>query len=482
MAEYQGYVAPVGQAPSYAEALQKRMDRIQEQQRQNVELLMKVQQDKNELRAKQLERLYGFKTNGWGDMPVQMFNEQRQRVTDKLKSNAYTTLEDFYTDLNSLNSTHSFFTNHYDVTNPVMQETMKYAVNPGLYPDKTKRVLDTPETASRKFQLQRDLGIQNYTIGDNGEITIEIDDPNEATGKKQVSLFDSPYAGNVVAYGPEIDWNFVAPEIVSLDYDNLANQAVNNGKTGNQFVSDMLPQTTARVLEDPALMVSAQRLWIQRNGSEQVDKNKGDANEQYARLYADAVLTPFKDQKKLFAPQRVSTGRASGTTKPDPILSVVGKQVQVNVPQIPGVGKARNIVFGRKPEKETGYRYALVNIADSKEGVTQVNMSNLISQDLKDELEGDVMVTPRNITFLKDRMVILNATTSDGRDLGDITVPYGTTEADEIDAILQEVYGPQYPISLWQSGQIARLSGAPQTQQSNIGVNPNGYKLNGGRK
>lgn len=470
MAEYQGYVAPVGQAPSYAEALQKRMDRIQEQQRQNVELLMKVQQDKNELRAKQLERLYGFKTNGWGDMPVQMFNEQRQRVTDKLKSNAYTTLEDFYTDLNSLNSTHSFFTNHYDVTNPVMQETMKYAVNPGLYPDKTKRVLDTPETASKKFQLQRDLGIQGYTIGDNGEITIEIDDPTGDTGRKQVSLFDSPYAGNVVAYGPEIDWNFVAPETVSLEYDNLVNQAINNGKTGNQIVSEMLPQVTARVLEDPAFMVSAQRLWMQQNGSAVVDQNKGDANEQYARLYADAVLTPFKDQKKLFAPQRVSTGRASGTTKPDPILSVVGKQVQVNVPQIPGVGKARNIVFGRKPEKETGYRYALVNIADSKEGVTQVNMSNLISQDLKDELEGDVMVTPRNITFLKDRMVILNATTSDGRDLGDITVPYGTTEADEIDAILQEVYGPQYPISLWQNGEIARLGGAPQTQQNNIGT------------
>lgn len=470
MAEYQGYVAPVGQAPSYAEALQKRMDRIQEQQRQNVELLMKVQQDKNELRAKQLERLYGFKTNGWGDMPVQMFNEQRQRVTDKLKSNAYTTLEDFYTDLNSLNSTHSFFTNHYDVTNPVMQETMKYAVNPGLYPDKTKRVLDTPETASRKFQLQRDLGIQNYTIGDNGEITIEIDDPNEATGKKQVSLFDSPYAGNVVAYGPEIDWNFVAPETVSLEYDNLANQAVNNGKTGNQFVSDMLPQTTARVLEDPALMVSAQRLWMQQTGSAQVDKDKGDANEQYARLYAEAVLNPFKGQRKVYAPQRVSTG-GGGATKPDPILSVVGKPVQVDVPQIPGIGKAKNIVFGRKPEKETGYEYSLPNIAESKAGVTQVNMSRLVSSDLKDELEGDVMVTPRNIRFLKDRMVIVNATTSDGTSVGDISVPYESTEASDIAAIIQEVYGPQYPISLWQSGEIARaLGGAPQTQQNNIGT------------
>lgn len=468
MAEYQGYVAPVGQAPSYSEALQKRMDRIQEQQRQNVELLMKVQQDKNELRAKQLERLYGFKTNGWGDMPVQMFNEQRQRVTDKLKSNAYTTLEDFYTDLNSLNSTHSFFTNHYDVTNPVMQETMKYAVNPGLYPDKTKRVLDTPETASQKFQLQRDLGIQGYTIGDNGEITIEIDDQ---TGRKQMSLFDSPYAGNVVAYGPEIDWNFVAPETVSLDYDNLLNQAVNNGKTGNQFVSEMLPQVTARVLEDPSMMVSAQRLWMQQNGSAEVDKSKGEANEQYAKFYADAVLTPFKDQKRLFAPQRISTGRASGTTKPDPILSVVGKQVRVEPEAIPGFGKARNRVFGIKPEKETGYEYSLPNIAESKVGVTQVNMSRLVSSDLRDQLEGDVMVTPRNIRFLKDRMVIVNATTSDGTSVGDISVPYESTEASDIAAIIQEVYGPQYPISLWQSGEIARaLGGAPQTQQNNIGT------------
>jgi hypothetical protein len=470
MAEYQGYVAPVGQAPSYAEALQKRMDRIQEQQRQNVELLMKVQQDKNELRAKQLERLYGFKTNGWGDMPVQMFNEQRQRVTEKLKSNAYTTLDDFYTDLNSLNSTHSFFTNHYDVTNPVMQETMKYAVNPGLYPDKTKRVLDTPETASQKFQLQRDLGIQGYTIGENGEITIDIDDPTGGTGREQVSLFDSPYAGNVVAYGPEIDWNFVAPEIVSLDYDNLANQAVNNGKTGNQFVSDMLPQVTTRVLEDPALTVSAQRLWMQQNGSAQVDEIKGKANEQYARLYAEAVLNSFKGQRKVYAPSGVSTGRASGTTKPEPILSVVGKQVQVEAPQRADE-RALNVIRRRGAPKETGYEYALPNIAESKAGVTQVNMSELVSQDLRDELEGDVMVTPRNIRFLENRMVIVNAATSDGKNIGDISVPYESTEANDIAAIIKEVYGPQYPIILWRNGEIARiLGGAPQTQQNNIGT------------
>lgn len=477
MAEYQGYVAPVGQATSYSEALQKRMDRIQEQQRQNVDLLMKVQQDKNELRAKQLERLYGFKTNGWGDMPVQMFNEQRQRVTDKLKSNAYTTLEDFYTDLNSLNTTHSFFTNHYDVTNPVMQETMKYAVNPGLYPDKTKRVLGDQTTAARKFQLQRDLGIQGYTIGDNGEITIEIDDLGEATGRKQVSLFDNPYAGNVVAYSPEVDWNFVPPETVSTDYYNLNAQAVNNGKTGNQFVSEMLPQVTARVLEDPALMVSAQRLYVQQNGSAEVDKAKGEANEQYARLYADAILNPYKGQRKLFAPQRVSTGRASGAAKPEPILSVVGRPVEVEVPQMPGV-KGYKRMLGIIPQKESGYEYALPNIAESKAGVTEVNMSGLVSSDLRDQLEGDVMVTPRNIRFLKDRMVIVNATASDGTSVGDISVPYKTTEANEIAAILKEVYGPQFPIEVWRDGGVARaLGGAPQTQAT-FNANPGGTKFN----
>jgi hypothetical protein len=283
-------------------------------------------------------------------------------------------------------------------------------------------------------------------------------------------LFDSPYAGNVVAYGPEIDWNFVAPEIVSLDYNNLANRAVNNGKTGNQFVSDMLPQATARVLEDPALMVSAQRLWMQQNGSAEVDKNSGDANEQYARLYAEAVLNPFKGQRKIYAPQRISTGRAGGSTKPEPILSVVGRQVQIDQLLDPAASGAYRFMR-RNPKKETGYEYALPNIADSKAGVTQVNMSRLVSQDLRDELEGDVMVTPRNIRFLEDRMVIVNAATSDGKDIGDISVPYESTEANDIAAIIKEVYGPQYPISLWRSGEIARaLDGAPQTQQNNIGT------------
>jgi hypothetical protein len=255
-----------------------------------------------------------------------------------------------------------------------------------------------------------------------------------------------------------------------LDYDNLANQAVNNGKTGNQFVSDMLPQVTTRVLEDPAFMTSAQRLWMQQNGSAQVDESKGEASEQYARLYAEAVLNPFKGQRKVYAPSGVSTGRAGGATKPDPILSVVGSQVQVEAFQRPDE-RALNIIRRRGAPKETGYEYSLPNIADSKADVTQVNMSRLVSQDLRDELEGDVMVTPRNIRFLEDRMVIVNAATSDGTSVGDISVPYESTEANDIAAIIKEVYGPQYPISLWQSGEIARaLGGAPQMQQNNIGT------------
>jgi hypothetical protein len=209
------------------------------------------------------------------------------------------------------------------------------------------------EDIDKAIEVLKPDSMKGYTIGDNGEINIEISDSNEATGKKPLSLFDNPYAGNIVAYGPELDWNFVAAEIVSLDYDNLANQAVNNGKTGNQFVSDMLPQVTTRVLEDPALMVSAQRLWMQQNNSAEVDKNSGDANEQYARLYAEAVLKPFKGQRKVYAPSGVSTGRASGTTKPEPILSVVGKQVQVEAPQRADE-RALNVIRRRGAPQETG--------------------------------------------------------------------------------------------------------------------------------
>ena len=471
MAEYQGYVAPVGQAPSYSEALQKRMDRIQEQQRQNVELLMKVQQDKNELRAKQLERLYGFKTNGWGDMPVQMFNEQRQRVTDKLKSNAYTTLEDFYTDLNGLNSTHSFFTNHYDVTNPVMQETMKYAVNPGLYPDKTKRVLDTPETASQKFQLQRDLGIQGYTIGDNGEITVDIDDPNEATGRKQVSLFDSPYAGNVVAYGPDIGWNYVPAETLSLDYDGLNAQNISNGKTGNQFVADMLPTVTTRVLSDPALLASAQQYWRQKYGSVEVDMSKGEANKQYAELFADATLTPFKDQKKVYPPQRVSAGRASGTTKVPPILSVTGQKVQVKALRKPGE-KGFDILLREDAPKETAYEYSLPDIKEA------VNMARLVPEELRNALEEDVMVTPRDIRFLADRMVIVNASTSSGKNIGEIFVPYDSSEARSIEAIIKDAYGPAYTIPSWQNGEVFNALNGVTQAQTNFNATPSSVKFN----
>ena len=61
---YYGYVAPVATQESYADALQKRISIIQEQQRANMAQIIESQEKKNAFRLKQLEALYGFRTNG----------------------------------------------------------------------------------------------------------------------------------------------------------------------------------------------------------------------------------------------------------------------------------------------------------------------------------------------------------------------------------------------------------------------------------
>jgi uncharacterized protein YegL len=61
---YQGYVAPIQGGTSYAQALQERVQFIQDQQRENIASIIANQQKKNEFRLKQLESLYKFRTNG----------------------------------------------------------------------------------------------------------------------------------------------------------------------------------------------------------------------------------------------------------------------------------------------------------------------------------------------------------------------------------------------------------------------------------
>lgn len=460
-APYYGYVAPVAAQESYADALQKRVALIQEQQKANIAQIVESQERKNEFRLKQLESLYGFKTNGWGDQPIQIFNEVRGKVADKLKNSQYTSIEDFYRDIGNVSNMHGYFSNHYETVKPVLQETMKYMQAPGLYPDKTKKVTEDLSTYTRKADMAQNMGIAGWTVADDGSVMVEYNGLG-ATG--QMPLFDIPIAANPAPFLPQIDWNYIDPLELSEEYRPLAISAVNGGDTGKAWAERNRQSLVTSISNDEAKMASARMYYQQTMNTTQVDAQGKDADEVYAEKYADAVLAPFTSMKKMYAPTGVSTSRSTGTTKP-PALSFVNAQVeQVEIPLsieervLAGGGGKRKTggigLFNLPPKTQTGYNYSLPNISEEKNATAAINLSQHVSPEIRDQLEGKVTVVPKNITFLSDRMIIKNATSSDGTDIGDVTVPYNSDAAKGIEGLLKYVYGGNLTLSDWSSGRV----------------------------
>ncbi len=466
---YYGYVAPVATQESYADALQKRISIIQEQQRANMAQIIESQEKKNAFRLKQLEALYGFRTNGWGDQPIQIFNEVRGQVADKLKNSQYTSIEDFYRDIGNVSNMHGYFSNHYETVKPVLQETMKYMQNRNLYPDKTKRVTEDLSTYTEKADMAQNMGIVDWTVADDGSVTVEYNGIG-ATG--QIPLYDIPIAANPAPFLPQIDWNYIDPLELSNEYRPLAMLAVNNGETGKLWADKVRPGLVVSISNDDALMASAKMHYQQTMGTLLVDDPEKDANEVYAETYANAVLAPFSGMKKTYAPTGASTSRTTTPkeVKPQPLSFVTAQVENVEIPLsleekiAAGVGS-----FSRLPEIQTGYNYSLPNIADEKVLVAGINLSQHVDSETRDRLEGKVTVVPKNITFLSDRMIIKNATSSDGTNIGDITVPYNTDAARDIEGLLKKVYGGQFALDAWKSGAVYQTLTGFQTPTSQGG-------------
>ena len=463
---YYGYVAPVATQESYADALQKRVAIIQEQQRANMAQIIESQEKKNAFRLKQLEALYGFRTNGWGDQPIQIFNEVRGQVADKLKNSQYTSIEDFYRDIGNVSNMHGYFSNHYETVRPVLHETMKYMQNRNLYPDKTKKVTEDLSTYTRKADMAQNMGIVDWNVATDGSVMVEYNGIG-ATG--QMPLYDIPIAANPAPFLPQIDWNYIAPLELSEEYRPLAALAVNDGDTGKSFASRVKPDIIASVSNDEALLASAKMYYEQTMGTSAVDAQGKDPNEVYASAYADAVLAPFLNMKKTYAPKSAAAPRSTGTTKP-PALSFVNAQVeQVEIPLTLQEQAQRGVgLFDRTPKIQTGYNYSLPNISEEKAATAEINLSRYVSQEIRDQLEGKVTVVPKNITFLFDRMIIKNAT-SDGTNIGDVTVPYNTDAARDIEGLLKLVYGGALTLSDWSSGRVYQTLTGFQTPTSQGG-------------
>lgn len=454
---YYGYVAPVATQESYADALQKRIAIIQEQQRANMAQIIESQEKKNAFRLKQLEALYGFRTNGWGDQPIQIFNEVRGQVADKLKNSQYTSIEDFYRDIGNVSNMHGYFSNHYETVKPVLQETMKYMQNPNLYPDKTKKVTEELSTYTQKADMAQNMGIVGWTVADNGSVMVEYNGIG-ATG--QMPLYDIPIAANPAPFLPQIDWNYIAPHDLSEQYRPLAALAVNGGDTGKLWADKVRPGLVVSISNDDALMASAKMHYQQTIGTPLTDDPEKDANEVYAETYADAVLAPFLNMKKPYAPTGGSTSRTTTPkeVKPQP-LSFVTAQVE-NVVLDPITGRT-----------QTGYNYSLPNIAGEKNAVAEVNLSQHVNQEMRERLDSKVNVIPKNITFLSDYMIIKNATSSDGTNIGNVTVPYNSDAARAIEGLLKVVYGGHLTLDAWKSGAVYQTLNGIQVPASQSGVN-----------
>ena len=66
-------------------------------------------------------------------------------------------------------------------------------------------------------------------------------------------------------------------------------------------------------------------------------------------------------------------------------------------------------------------------------------------------------------------MIIKNATSSDGTNIGDITVPYNTDAARDIEGLLKKVYGGQFALDAWKSGAVYQTLTGFQTPTSQGG-------------
>jgi hypothetical protein len=461
MAEYQGYIAPLAQSQSYSDALQARMDVIRQQQMQNMQLLLDAQNKRDAMTTQQLEKLYSLRTNGWGEKPIEAFAAQRDKFAQKLKDNQYTDQASFLADLSKLADTHALFSSHYETTNPVMRQTQQYVAQPGLYPDKTMKVTENVETLTQKMGLQRNLGISSFSVSDDGSI--------QYLGADNRPL-DISAAMNPATYLPKVEPVFVHPMQLSNEFTTLYQKALENGKTGNAFIADVLPSLTTKVIEDPSLSSSARTYYVSVNGTDTIpsdEKSEGETDEHYyARHYAEAGLATFRNTKKTYAPTS-GGGRTSATTAStkQPAIMDVGVRK--------GEGPSRSYTnlgalggYGGKPNEQY-YQYSFPSV------VSKVNLASFLAPEAKAEIGDDLSFDIKTLRFTENGYMVLPNVSIGAKQVGDVYIGADSHVYSEISAALKKEYG--YDITQWTNGSVysviqGQASGVPQTTQPGAGT------------
>ena len=447
---YQGYVAPIQGGTSYAQALQERVQFIQDQQRENIASIIANQQKKNEFRLKQLESLYKFRTNGWGEQPIQAFGEMRDRVSRKMKSGGYADIEDFYSDLSKLSDTHAFFSNHYETVKPVLDETAKFMQNPGMYPDKTRKPIDTVVTYGEKYENYLNLGMTGIQVGEDLSMTYIGQDGN------RVSVYDNPIASNTSFFGPLLDYNMVQPVDVAEQYKGVTNELMQSTMSVPKARAQVEEAVRTRVESDESLLASTQMLFKQKGLTE-----VGDINP--INTYVEEVMRNLAFAKEPVRTTARTTGGGGGgagkTEKTPEIYSVMAKAMEVPKQDALNVGLAELGSIGPGAETETVYEYSLPANA-----IDPINIRSLLTEDEVYEFDGNTRATVKTIVMGETGMT-LKGVLIGNKDAGERTVFYTDPIAKEILQSLQDKYSYRY--DAWTNGDVYRL-----INQQNAGVPP----------
>lgn len=467
MAEYQGYIAPLAQSQSYSDALQARMDVIRQQQMQNMQLLLDAKNKQDAMTTQQLEKLYSLRTNGWGGEPIKAFAAQRDKFAEKLKSNQYTDQASFLADLSKLADTHATFSSHYETTNPVIRQTQQYMAQPGLYPDRNMKVTENVETLAQKMELQKNLGIRGFRFTD--DLSIEYLD---ADGNS----LDLSAAMNPATYLPKVEPVFIPPADLTDEYRALHAEAINTGKTGDDFIASMLPSIQAKVKNESALLSSARTYYMGVNGTDAIPSDKMSEGETledyYARYYADAVLAPYKGTKRMYAPTGGGGSRSAAPAAPKTpaITSVTASRGQTEGFSFKDPISGQTLIPGAKPQSYYEYSFP--------DTIYKVNLAPFVDGETRARTESNLDYDIKGLRFNQDGDIILPEVYIGATKVGDVTIKKGMPAYNQIASALKKEYG--YDITEWINGSVysviqGQASGVPQATQPGTGK---GMKFN----
>lgn len=450
---YQGYVAPIQGGTSYADALQSRIQFIQEQQKSQIAGIIENQEKKNAFRLKQLETLYGFQTNGWGQQPIEGFRMMRDKVSEKMKNNSYTSIEDLLTDISKVRDVHTYFNNHYDTVKPVLAETAKYMQNRELYPDKTVKPVDDVESYAQKHDLFMNLGMSNVQVDNELNMTYTYADDNGITETR--SIFDNEFAANPGPFGPKLERNFVPPMEVAEGFRTITRDLVNSVMTTSKARAQVEEAVRTKIEYDDALKASADIMFNQKGYGEPV----GDINP--INVYVEEVMRNLsfaKDPVRQTSASRTTTG-GGDKKETEKIYRVRAKETEVATDAL-NVGFDAMGPLGPGAAKETAYEYSL------PDGVIDpINVADILTED---ELYGitdeNAKATVKTIA-LSDTGIILRGVLVGNKSVGDKFVTYDNPIAEEILQSLQQEYG--YSAESWKNGDVYQM-----INQGNAGVPP----------